>query len=76
MAPHILNGANHALGPESLAKHGLDGVLKAFGGDKVAAFYALERGAQQLASQGEPRDAFLILPLVTSTPSRKLTVFC
>jgi len=33
-------------------------VLKAFGGDKVAAFNALERGAQQLANQGAIKGVF------------------
>ncbi|HKY41320.1 MAG TPA: hypothetical protein VJN18_35550 [Polyangiaceae bacterium] len=33
-------------------------MLKAFGGDKVAAFNALESGAQQLASRGAIKGVF------------------
>lgn len=45
-------------GPKSLAKHKLGGVLNAFGGDKVAAFNALEGAAQQLANQGAIKGVF------------------
>ena len=58
VAPRVLNAANHVFGPKSIGKHGLEGVLKSFGGDKVAAFNALERGAQQLANQGAIKGVF------------------
>src|SRR5262249_10591240 len=46
------NRANHLFGPKSLVRHGLSGVLKAFGGDAVAAQTALEVAAQEAYSQG------------------------
>lgn len=58
VAPRVLNAANHVFGPKSLAKRKLEGVLNAFKGDKVAAFNALERGAQQLANQGTIKGVF------------------
>ena len=58
VAPRILNGANHVFGPKSLLKHGLESVLKAFGGDKIAAFRAIEGGAQQLANEGAIKGVF------------------
>jgi hypothetical protein len=54
----VLNAANHIFGPKSLARHKLSGVLNAFGGDKVAAFNALEQAAQQLMSQGATKGVF------------------
>jgi RHS repeat-associated protein len=54
----VQNSANHVFGPKSLAKHGLQRVLKVFGGDKVAAFNALERGAQQAANKGAIKGVF------------------
>jgi hypothetical protein len=58
LAQRIRNGANHVFGPKSLVKHGLEGVLKAFGGDKVAAFNALEGATQQLVQQGAIKGVF------------------
>jgi hypothetical protein len=58
IAPRVLNSANHIFGPKSLAKHGLAGVLRAFGGDSVAAFNALESGAQQVVNQGAIKGVF------------------
>jgi len=54
----VLNGANHVFGPKSLGKHKLEGVLRAFGGDKVNAFYALQNGAQSLANAGAIKGVF------------------
>ncbi len=36
----------------NLSKHKLGGVLDSFGGDSVAAFRAIETGAQNLANNG------------------------
>lgn len=54
----LLNTANHIFGPKSLAKHNLGGLLKAFGGDSVAATRALEGATQQLANQGTIQGIF------------------
>ena len=56
----VSNGAHHIFGPKSLAKHKLEGVLNAFGGDKVAAFHALERRAQDLANHGAIKGVFQV----------------
>ena len=45
VAQKVVNSAEHIFG-RNLAKHELGGVLDAFGGDKIAAFQALERGVQ------------------------------
>jgi hypothetical protein len=58
ISQRILNAANHVFGPKSLGKHNLDSVLKAFDGDTVAAFRALETEAQLLANQGLIRGVF------------------
>jgi hypothetical protein len=54
----VTNAANHVFGPNSLAKHKLEGVLGAFKGDATAAFYSLENAAQALANQGAIKGIF------------------
>jgi hypothetical protein len=53
-----VGGSGDVFEPKSLAKHNLGGVLNAFGGDKVAAFNALERAAQELANKGAIKGVF------------------
>ena len=50
--------ANHIFGPKSLARHRLAPLLKAFGGDAVAATYRLQNAAQALANQGAIKGLF------------------
>ena len=54
----VFNTANHIFGPKSLTKHNLGPVLEAFGGDKVAATYALQNAAQALANRGAIKGVF------------------
>jgi len=54
----VLNTANHIFGPKSLARHRLAPLLKAFGGDAVAATYRLQNAAQALANQGAIKGLF------------------
>ena len=58
ISSRVTNAANHVFGPNSLAKHGLEGVLGTFKGDAWAAFYSLENAAQALANQGAIRGMF------------------
>lgn len=58
VSQRIMNAANHIFGPSALGRHGLEGVLKAFGGDAIAATNALEAAAQELANQGAIQGVF------------------
>jgi hypothetical protein len=48
----LANQANHVFGDKNVAQHTLGGVLDSFGGDKIAAFRALEKSTQSLANTG------------------------
>jgi RHS repeat-associated protein len=54
----VANQANHIFGANNLAKHKLGGVLESFGGDSIAAFRAIETGAQNLANSGAIKGIF------------------
>jgi RHS repeat-associated protein len=54
----VANQANHIFGANNLAKHKLGGVLDSFGGDSIAAFRAIETGAQNLANSGAIKGVF------------------
>ena len=50
-AANVVNKANHIFGQKSLAKHGLEDVLKSFGGNKEQAFEAVQKATSE-ATQG------------------------
>jgi RHS repeat-associated protein len=55
----VANQANHIFGVKNLGKHKLGGLLDSFGGDQIAAFQAIETGAQRLADSGAIKGIFV-----------------